>query len=201
MNNILSDDQPIKVRRLYFLELEDEVPYLDPGMYIHVYMVDGHSQSVGYNLQDFGEIPEKPKTPFAEIQPNSLEEALWGQYHLYRAVLTHEHKRGELREQYLVNCARYILTNCIASKERKRIITPDDYDVVYRQALCPEVTEEDIVAVLATVFQGNMEGQAFMDFSQEVEGVGRILYSDETLGAAINVSSWVDAETIQLVTS
>lgn len=192
----MSDGQPVEVRRLKFLELEDEVPYPDPGLYIHIYMVDGHPQHVGYGLQDFSEIPEKPATPFAEVQPDTLEEALWGQYHLYRAVLTHEHNRNELREKYLVNCAYHILANCIDSADRKRIITPADYDIVYRLALCPEVTEEDIVAVLATVFQGNLEGQAFVDFDEETEWVGRVLYSDTRLGTEINAIFGLDEAAI-----
>ncbi len=196
MSNLLSDGQPVEVRRLKFLELEDEVPYPDPGLYIHIYIVDGHPQHVGYGLQDFGEIPEKPTTPFAEVQPGTLEEALWGQYHLYRAVLTHEHNRNEVREKYLVDCTYHILANCIDSIDRERIITPTDYDVVYRLALCPEVTEEDIVAVLAAVFQGSLEGQAFMDFTQETEWVGRVLYSDTALGTTINVQSWLDPAAI-----
>ena len=189
MSNILSDGQSVEVRRLRFLELEDEVPYLDPGLYIHIYMVEGHPQKVAYGFEDYAEIPERPKTPFAEAQPNSYEAALWDQYHLYRAVLTHEHKRRELEEQYLVDCARYILENCVNLSDRLRIVTPDDYKIVHRLALCPEVTEEDIIACLATTFQGYMEGQAFMDLAGEAEGVGRILFANSPMGASVDAGS------------
>lgn len=186
MSDLLSDGQPVEVRRLRFLELEDQVPYLDPGLYIHTYMVEGHPQKVAYGFEDYAEIPERPKTPFAEAQPDSYEAALWDQYHLYRAVLSHEHKRHELEEKYLVDCARYILVNCISLEDRDRIVTPGDYDIVYRMALCPEVTEEDIIACLATTFQGYMEGQAFMDLAGEAERVGRILFTDSTVGASVD---------------
>jgi hypothetical protein len=189
MDNVLSDCQPIEVRRLKFLELEDNVSYLDPGLYIHTYMVEGHPQEVAYGLEDYAEIPERPKIPLTKVQPDSYEAALWEQYHLYRAVLTHEHNRGELREQYLVDCARYILANCLNPADQKRIVTSEDYNSVYRLALCPEVTEEDIIACLATTFQGYVEGQAFMDLAREAKGVGRILFADTALGAAINVSA------------
>lgn len=186
MDNVLSDGQPIEVRRLKFLELEDNVSYLDPGLYIHTYMVEGHPQKVAYGFEDYAEIPERPKTPFVEAQPDSYETALWDQYHLYRAVLTHEHKKREIEEQYLVDCARYILDNCIDPTDRERIVTSGDYKSVYRLALCPEVTEEDIIACLATTFQGYMEGQAFMDLAGEAERVGRILFTDSTMGASVN---------------
>lgn len=188
MSNILSDGQPVEVRRLRFLELEDEVPYLDPGLYIHTYMVEGHPQRVAYGFEDYAEIPERPKTPFAEAQPDSYETALWDQYHLYRAVLTHEHKRSALREQYLVDCARYILANCIKSADRERIVAPGDYDSVYRLALCPEVTEEDIIACLATTFQGYVEGQSFMDLAGEVKRVGWVLFADSPLGTPVDAT-------------
>ena len=186
MNNILLDGQPVEVRRLRFLELEDKVPYLDPGLYIHTYTVEGHPQQVAYGLQDYEVIPERPKTPLSEAQANSYEAALWEQYNLHRAVLTHEQKRTEIREQYLVDCARYILANCLDPFDRDRIVTSDDFDTIYRLALCPEVTEEDIIACLASTFQGYVEGQAFMDLAREAERVGRILFTDTALGAAIN---------------
>lgn len=160
-----------------FLELEDQVSYPDPGLYIHIYMVDGHPQEVAYGLQDYAEIPERPKTPRAEAQPDSYEAALWEQYSLYRAVLTHEQKRTEIREKYLVDCARYILANCLDPSDRDRIVTPEDFDIIYHLALCPEITEEDIIACLANTFQSYMEGQAFVDLAKEAGEVGRVLSS------------------------
>lgn len=187
MNNILSDGHSVEVRRLRFLELEDEVPYPDPGLYIHTYMVEGHPQQVAYGLNDYGEIPARPKTLFVDAQPNSYEAAVWEQYHLYRAVLTHERTRQDVREQYLIDCSRYILKECIGPEDRLRVVTPDDYRVIYNQALCPEVTEEDIVAVLATTFQGHLEGQAFMEFSEEAARIGNELFANSVVGTSIYV--------------
>lgn len=194
---MLSDGQPIEVRRLAFLELENNVPYLDPGLYIHVYVIDGHDQPVGYGLHDFGEIPERPDTPFSEAEPGTVLQAEWEQYNLYRAVLTHERKRSDIREEYLEACARYILEKCIASEDRARIVTPDDFEYVHRMALCPEVTEEDIAAILASTFRGSLEGQAVVGVLEEASRVGRILYTDSTLGAAIHVESWAESDSVR----
>lgn len=192
MTDFLSDNQPIEVRRLKFLELEDQVSYNDPGLYIHVYVVDGHDQPVGYSLNDFGEIPDRPKMPRPEVKDNTEASALWEQYSLYRAVLLHERKRHESQEQYLIDCARYILDTCVSQEDRSRVITSDDFKLVYRLALCPEVTEEDIMAVLANTFQGYLEGQAFVDLSQETGEIGRILFSDQALGTSVNVKTWFE---------
>lgn len=190
MSDLLSDGRSVEVRRLAFLELEDLVPYADPGLYIHVYVVEGHDQPVGYGLSDFGEIPERPEGVYEETVPGTELHARWSQYNLYRAVLTHDRKRSELREVYLENCARHILTECIGPADRLRIVMPEDFEVVYRLALCPEVSEEDVVAVLATTFQGYMEGEAVVGVLEEAAWIGRFLYTDQALGDAINVGSW-----------
>jgi len=187
MSTLLSDGKSVEVRRLKFLELEDEVPYPDPGLYLHTYIIDGHPQQVGYGLDDYIEIPDRPKTALVDAQPGSYEAALWEQYNLYRAVLTHERLRQNIREQYLVDCAQYILTNCISTEDQDRLVTPADYKVIHQKALCPEVTEEDIIAVLASTFQGYMEGQAFMDLGQEIAQRGGELFTDTIVGASVNV--------------
>jgi len=192
IKELLSDGGPIKVRRLKFLELEEQCPYLDLGPYIHTYMVEGHPQQVAYGLQDFGETPERPDTPYEMAQPGSMEEALWGQYNLYRAILTHEHKRSQSRQDYLVETSRYILDNCIEPADRERIVTPEDFKLVYRLALCPEIVEEDIVAVLAQVFQSELEGEVFMGLIEKSQEIGRHLHSNSPMGTPIHAESQPD---------
>ncbi len=182
----LSDGKEIEVRRLKFLELEDRVPNEDPGLYVHTYSVNGYPQEVAYGLQDYEEIPEKPPKPLHEAEPDSYLEAQWEQYHLYRAVLTHERRRSDIRDEYLVNCAKYILDTCISEEDRQRVLTAEDYQKVFNGALCPEVTEGDIVAVLATTFQGHVEGQAFMEFIEKSTEIGRLLYSNPVVGIALH---------------
>ncbi len=182
----LSDGLPIEVRRLQFLELEDQVPNEDPGLYIHTYVVNGYPQEVGYGLEDYAEIPERPAQPLHEAEVGSYLEAQWEQYNLYRAVLTHERKRADLRDKYLIDCAKYILETCISPEDRMRILTTEDYQMVYNAALCPEVTEGDIVAVLAQTFQGNVEGQAFVEFIESAAEIGRVLYSNPVVGIALD---------------
>ncbi len=69
------------------------------------------------------------------------------------------------------------MTIKVSPEDQERILTPEDYQVVYKGALCPEVTEGDIVAVLATIFQGHVEGQA------------RVLYSNPMVGIAFHAKS------------
>lgn len=195
----LSDNEPILVRRLYFLELDEKVPFNDVGPYIHTYVLDGDKeQRVAYGLEHFQVVPEEPKTLFEKaLDPESEEFALWARYNLYQAILLHEDGRHQARERHLVSIAKYILSTCISKEDRARVITPDDFGVVYRQALCPEVSEEDIIAVLASTFQGLVEGEIFVEQLSKSTSLWRQLQSVEAMGSYFNVKNEIEPTAIR----
>jgi hypothetical protein len=63
------------------------------------------------------------------------------------------------------------MANCLGKEERSRIVTEEDWQKVYRAAMIPTVTEEDIEAALSRIFQGYIQGQAD---PASVEGVGPV---------------------------
>lgn len=195
----LSNGEPILVRRLYFLELDEKVPFKDVGPHIHTYIVDGgKEQRVAYGLEHFQVTPEKPKTPYEKAtNPETEEYALWARYNLYQAILLHEDGRHQARESHLVEIAKYILSTCISKEDRARVITPDDYEVVYRQALCPEIGEEDIIAVLASTFQGVLEGTIFVEQLGKTTSIRRKLQSIETMGSYVNVTDGIEPTAVR----
>lgn len=175
----------MEVRRLYFLELEDNVKWDDSGAYVHTYYYpEGGEQHVVYTLADFDEVPVEPNTPFEQVQPGTEQYAFWERYNLYRAILLHEQRRLEIREDYLRRCSKYILEKCIENREE--IQTPHQFEELYRKALCPEVREEDLIVVLANTFPGFMERKMSMEGNEQVETFGRLILSDTTLGVAID---------------
>lgn len=178
INVRLSGDNEIEVRQLMFLELEEQVVFPDNHPYLHTYMVEGHPQVVGYTLDDYQETPIKPQVPYENTEPDTFDRALWEQYRLYRAVLLHEQSQVKLQENYLEDCAKYILRACVSDKDRDSVVSANDYDSIYRAVLCPEVKEEDILAALASVFQGHMEGNLLMDCIEETARIGRAIYAD-----------------------
>ena len=151
---ILSDGKPISVRRLRFLELEDNVPYNVDPPYIHKYEVFGGVQEVPYSLRDWPTPPQKPDQPMSLVQPGSVLYAQWESYNLYQAVLLHTQRQREQERQYLVDCARYIKQKCIPAKDKVRVIEPEDYEAITFEAACPEVRREDLEAELSATFQG-----------------------------------------------
>lgn len=147
----LPSGKEIEVRRLHFLEIEDNVPYDVEPPYTHRY---DNGQEAQYILADWDSPPEMPKEPFSMAQPGSELFARWETYSLYQAVLLHEKRRAEQIEQYLVNVARYIRKYCISPDVLASIETPDDYTIIKNAAICPEVQREDLEAELASTFQG-----------------------------------------------
>lgn len=163
------------------------VPFVPTkGPYIHVYQYEGYEQHVPYSVTDFEEIPQKPETSFELAAPGSELLARWEQYHLYEAVVLHEYERHQEREEHLRNQARYILNNCISEADRKRIVSAEDYRRIYAAAICPEVTEEDIADVLASTFQGYMEGEVFVGISEHFKVFGRLLAANTVLGVGVD---------------
>lgn len=174
----------MEVRRLYFLELEDNIKWDDPGLYIHTYHYpEGGEQHVVYTLADFDEVPVEPDIVFELTQPGTEQYAFWERYNLYRAILLHEQKRAEIREDYLRRCSKYILEHCI--ENRQEVLTPQQFEELYRKALCPEVSEEDLIAVLANTFPGLMERKMSMEGNEQIEAFRRLILSDTTLGIGI----------------
>ncbi len=173
----------MEVRRLYFLELEDNVKWEDPGPYIHIYRYpEGGEQHVAYILTDFDEVPAKPTIVFELTQPGTEQYAFWERYNLYQAILLHEQNRAELREDYLKRCTRYILEHCV----QEPVQTPQQFEELYRKALCPEVGEEDLIAVLANTFPGLMERYVSVESNEQLETIRRRVLSNTTLGATID---------------
>lgn len=172
---LLSDGQNVEVRRLKFLEVEDNVLYPIEPPYTHTYQTAAGEQEIQYVLSDWDKPPEKPKQSFSKAKPDTELFAQWESYNLYQAVLLHEQRRADQTQKYLLSVARYVKNNCIPAKDKKRIVTPADYEAISQEALCPEVTMEDIEAELASTFQGLMGKFAgFNSIGANQAGLGKI---------------------------
>lgn len=150
----LGDGWPAKVRTLDLYEL-DGVPYDDPGLFLYPYKTSsGKIIEKAYDISQWAEPPKAPLTPEHECDPDSMEAGLWHIYNTYQAALAHRIKQVEAGEAHAHAVARHILANCLNERTRSRIKMPDDYEIVYRQAMSREVTKEDLASVLDATFPG-----------------------------------------------
>lgn len=156
---VLSDGKPIQVRRLRFLELNDRVPFDDPGPYIHAYVVGSRIVEEPYTLDDFkSEDVRPPEITEAEAKETDNQTAIdqWERWHLFKAVARQAEIQSEYLVEYVKRCARYIFGNCIERADLERIVEPGDYRVVYELGVPLEAREEDFEAELASTFPGFM---------------------------------------------
>jgi hypothetical protein len=151
----LSDGADCEVRVLGLFELQNEVaPEEEPGPFVYTYEVlGGQVVSKTYDAEDFANPPT------------------WQEWDTYQAAVAHQQQQLILAEKYAKDVAAYIMANCLGKEERSRIVTEEDWQKVYRAAMIPTVTEEDIEAALSRIFQGYIQGQAD---PASVEGVGPV---------------------------
>ncbi len=153
----LSDNLPCDVRTLQLYEL-DAIPFNDPGPFLMVdVLAGGETQTREYDLSAWDEPPKKPNVPKEDCEPDSMEAALWLIYDRYQAAVYQHTVRLRAFIERGHSIARYILANCIAEADRKRVVTPEDYHKIYTVAMVREVKMEDIEAVLASTFPGLVE--------------------------------------------
>jgi hypothetical protein len=162
MKVTVDDGATGEVRRLRFLELEDELDYNVDPPYVHKYKALGGVQEVQYVLSDWTTPPIRPDVPIEEAQPDTAEFAQWQSHTLYQAVLRHEYKRAEQTRQYMVDVSRHIKRTCVDDDFRPHIISPKDFSKVEAAAICPEVSKEDLEAELARTFQCILAGYAHL---------------------------------------
>jgi hypothetical protein len=159
---------------LGLFELQNEVaPEEEPGPFVYTYEVlGGQVVSKTYDAEDFANPPTKPKIPREEAtKENSQPWFAWQEWDTYQAAVAHQQQQLILAEKYAKDVAAYIMANCLGKEERSRIVTEEDWQKVYRAAMIPTVTEEDIEAALSRIFQGYIQGQAD---PASVEGVGPV---------------------------
>ncbi len=161
----------IQARQLTLYEL-DAVPFEDIGPFLYPYKTSsGHIVQTAYDLAQWKTPPEPPETPEAECTDGSTEQAQWNAYHTYQAAIAHRLKQVDSGEQYTKQVAEYILANCVSSTDYSKVISPDDYERLYKYVLNSEVALEDIEAVLASTFPGYI--RQWSDIASVIQGIGQ----------------------------
>jgi hypothetical protein len=148
----LSSGATIKVKRLGLFALDKvQVQPLGPYTYA-VTAISGETYTVLYDGARWKEPPPRPAGNERETREGTDLWYAWREYHLYQGWLAHERLRSESMVRYAQEVADYILTNAVAPEDVDTIETPEDWSLVHRAALVPELTEEVLSATLRTTF-------------------------------------------------
>jgi len=151
---VLSDGQPASVRVLGLFELDAVGPDI-PGPYRYsILTYTGQVYEAEYQLPDIPPVKptdERPETGTPEWQ--QLRD-----YETYLCALAYRDKRGQAVEEWLNNCAAYILAHCLDEGTRRRLVEPEDYQAVYAAATVPRLRMEDIESVLRSTFRAEFAG-------------------------------------------
>lgn len=141
-----SDGNPIRVKILPLYALEDIPPEIPPDFSYVVKGGDGGTYEVTFPLEERLAINPQPPGPEA----GEWERIEWDRL---QAALRRREQQAEARRQRSINCARRIIGE-LDPADQERIVNEDDYDAIYRLALAPEVSKEDIARELRAFFQG-----------------------------------------------
>jgi hypothetical protein len=185
------------VRALGLFELDAVGPVI-PGPYRYsILTFTGQVYEAEYPLPD--EPPEKPDDP--EPEQGSIDWRNLQDYETYLCAVAHEETRAQAVEDWLNNCAAYILEHCI--DDPARLVEPEDYEAVYAAATVPKIRFEDIEAVLAQTFRAEFGGRGVLEALFALEpGAGKVnavaLWESQLLNALGLVTSEDEAKYAQL---
>jgi len=160
---ILSDGEECSVQRLELFELTRVGPMPPPDFEYEIESGDGKSYKIIYPLQE--RLKNPPKEPTAES--GKWDHIEWDRF---QAALTVRQKQLEIRHERLINCAIYIIEHCLIEKDRSRVVTKEDYQKIYRLAICPEITMEDIQQELNNFYHANWGGDDLLQLLGGIKG-------------------------------
>jgi len=193
----LSDGEPVKVRVLGLFELDAVGPAI-PGPYRYqILTYTGQVYEAEYPLTD--EPPEKPDEDKPE--PGSIAWRELQDYETYLCALAHEETRAQAVEDWLNNCAEYILDHCV--EDATRLVEPEDYETVYAAACVPKLRMDDIEAALAQTYRAEFAGRGILEALLSLEpGEGKVnavaLWENQLLNSLGLVTSEDEAQYGQL---
>ena len=171
-----------------------------PGPYRYqILTYTGQVFEAEYQIPD--EPPERPDVD--EPEPNTLEWRALQDFETYQCAVAHEEDRAAAVEDWLNNCAAYVIEHCLEPEDRTRLVEPEDYAGVYAAAVVPKLTMDDIEEALSQVYRAEFAGLGVLEALWRLEpGGGKMnavaLWENQLLNALGLVSSEDEAEYGQL---
>lgn len=167
---VLSDGKECHVETLGYFEL-DGITLPRIGVFTYeITMVTGDKKQVELDLARYEELPKKPDIPEHEIVEESPAWYRLREWQLVQAALLHSRVRIESAHEYCEQILKYVLTNCIAPEDLRRIKTPEDWEAVRWAALVPPLTRERLGDTLRSTFNASYNDEEIFDAMDKTSG-------------------------------
>lgn len=167
---VLSDGKECHVETLGYFEL-DNIPLPNIGVFTYeMKMITGDMRQAEFDISQYEELPKKPDIPEYEVVEDTRSWYEWRTYQLVQAALLHGRLRIESAHDYCEQINRYILSNCIAPEDIKRIKTLEDWVKIRRAALIPPLTRDRLADTLRTTFNATYNDNEIFDAMDDTSG-------------------------------
>lgn len=168
MDITLSDGKTCKVRTLGIFEL-DRIDYEPLGPFTYTIKgLDGQEYEAEFDLTAFEEPPVKP-------DEHNLEEGSREWYDLltwqtYQGAINHNKKIVDSVNEYYDKIIEYILENCLDEEDILRIVTEEDWELVYYVALIPQLTKDLLTYTLRQTYKAKYKDDEIFDALEKTSG-------------------------------
>jgi hypothetical protein len=105
-------------------------------------------------------IPPTPEQMAAE--PGTVPYYYYYEWSLYWAATYKAKANKEDVKRYCKDVAAYIMNSCISPDDKSRVVTADDFGLVWSAALVPQLSLEDLAMSLEYTFRANFDGEAVL---------------------------------------
>ena len=149
----LSDGKPCTVRVLGLFDL-DHINLHEklPGEFCEEFEMGGKIVLKPYIPPDIP--PAKPTGSKKTTLKGSTEWHDWMEYETYSLYIEHRKKEAVVMSRYMEDVAKHIMSDCVETTDRSRIIESLDWRDVRRAALSAKISREDLATALADTFPG-----------------------------------------------
>lgn len=197
----LSDERPCVVRRLGIFELDAiKPPNTRPFLYTET--VGGNEITRPFDIAVWDSPPTPPTPEQMAAAPGTVPYYFYYEWQLYWAAVYKEQENKRDVKRYCQEVANYIMTTCIASDDKSRIVTPEDFRQLWAAALVPQLSLDDLAMSLEYTFRANFDGESvlkrILDGATDDESGGGYNAIRTWEIQAINQSSFTEAEWAEL---
>ncbi len=149
------------VRRLGIFEL-DAIRPPDTRPFVYSEKIGGNEITRPFDVAAWEKPPAMPTPEQMAAQPGTVPYYFYFEWSLYWAATYKAIENKADVKRYCKDVADYIMTTCISSDDKARIVTGEDFRLVWSAALVPQLSLEDLAMSLEYTFRANFDGEAVL---------------------------------------